>query len=265
MSTVKIKLEKINKVFKTRRKTIVALSDIDLEVCESEFVAIVGPSGCGKSTILRIINDIIKQTSGNVYIDGKKLGKNVTKDLVRKMGFIFQNPNLLPWLTVKGNVELPLRIFKLYKFKESRNQVVKLIEMMGLKEYYNSYPSELSGGMTQRVGVIRAMVHNPEILLMDEPFGGLDETLRELLDIQLLEIWEKYKKTIIFITHNIVEAVLLASKVYVMNTNPGRIVEKISINFPYPRKLDLIISPKFIEYTNEIIRLIGAIDLKEIK
>lgn len=264
MSTAKIKMEKINKVFKTKRQTIVALSDIDIEVNENEFIAIVGPSGCGKSTIIRIINDIIKPTSGNIYIDGKQFGKKVPREVVRKMGFIFQQPNLLPWLTVRGNIELPLKIFGEYDNK-SREQADKLIEMMGLKEYQNAYPSELSGGMTQRVGVLRAMIHSPEILLMDEPFGALDEKLREQMDIKLLEIWERLHQTIVFITHNIVEAVLLASTIYVMNTNPGRIVEKIDIDFPYPRDLDILIDPKFIVYINTIVSLIGELHLKEIK
>jgi len=186
LSAAKIKMEKINKVFKTKRQTIVALSDIDIEVGEKEFIAIVGPSGCGKSTIIRIINDIIKPTSGDIYIDGNKFGKKVPREVVRKMGFIFQQPNLLPWLTVRGNIELPLKVFGEYN-SASKDKTDVLLEMMGLKEYQNAYPSALSGGMTQRVGVLRAMIHNPEILLMDEPFGALDEKLREQMDIKLLE------------------------------------------------------------------------------
>jgi len=264
LSAAKIKMEKINKVFKTKRQTIVALSDIDIEVGEKEFIAIVGPSGCGKSTIIRIINDIIKPTSGDIYIDGNKFGKKVPREVVRKMGFIFQQPNLLPWLTVRGNIELPLKVFGEYN-SASKDKTDVLLEMMGLKEYQNAYPSALSGGMTQRVGVLRAMIHNPEILLMDEPFGALDEKLREQMDIKLLEIWERLQQTIVFITHNIVEAVLLASKIYVMNTNPGRIVEKIEVDFPYPRDPEILIDPKFIAYTNRIVSLIGELHLKEIK
>jgi len=264
LNSTKIKLDKINKIFKTRRQTINALSDINIEVYDSEFISIVGPSGCGKSTIIRIINDIIKPTSGSVYIDGQQFGKKVSRDLIRKMGFIFQQPNLLPWLTVKGNIELPLKIFGIYS-KKSIEKTDQLLDMMGLNEYKNAYPSELSGGMTQRVGVLRAMIHEPEILLMDEPFGSLDEKLREQMDIKLLDIWQKLHQTIVFITHNIVEAILLASRIYVMNTNPGRIVEVINVDFPYPRDMDILIEPKFIEYQNKIVDLIGELHLKEIK
>jgi len=264
LSSTKIKLDKINKVFKTRRQTINALSDIDIEVYDNEFISIVGPSGCGKSTIIRIINDIIKPTSGDVYIDEERFGKKVSREVIRKMGFIFQQPNLLPWLTVKGNIELPLKVFKIYD-KKSTGKTRELLEMMGLKEYENAYPSELSGGMTQRVGVLRAMIHEPEILLMDEPFGSLDEKLREQMDLKLLDIWQKLHQTIVFITHNIVEAILLASRIYVMNTNPGRVVEVIKIDFPYPRDMNLLIDPKFIEYQNKIVNLIGELHLKEIK
>jgi NitT/TauT family transport system ATP-binding protein len=263
-SQSKIKLVNINKTFKTRRKTIVALKDINIDVAEKEFVAIVGPSGCGKSTIIRMIDDIIKPTSGEIYIDGEKYGKSVSKSTIQKIGFIFQSPNLLPWLTVRQNVEFTLRILKINDPSYSKN-VYKLLDMMNLRQFENSLPSELSQSMLQRVGVVRAMVHNPEILLMDEPYGQLDETMRQQLDMELLDIWSKLGQTIIFITHDVSEAVLLADRIYVMSTHPGQIVEEIRIDIPRPRTLDIVTTEKFAEYEDRIVNLIGKVDLSEIK
>jgi len=264
LSEPKIKLVNINKTFKTRRKTIVALKDINIEVADKEFVAIVGPSGCGKSTIIRLIDDIIKPTSGEIYIDGEKYGKVIPQSTIQKMGFIFQSPNLLPWLTVRENVEFTLRILKIDNQSYKEN-VDKLLEMMNLKRFENSMPSELSQSMLQRIGVIRAMVYNPEILLMDEPYGQLDETMREQLNLELLDIWSKLGQSIIFITHNVSEAVLLADRVYVMSTNPGQIIEEIKIDIPRPRTLDIMQSEQFVNYEEKIVKLIGKVDLSKIK
>jgi NitT/TauT family transport system ATP-binding protein len=188
----------------------------------------------------------------------------MSKDVVKKMGFIFQQPNLFPWLTVRDNVALPLKVFGLQGAEWEKN-VDRLIEMVGLKEYEHAYPAEISGGMAQKAGVIRAMVHEPEILLMDEPFGALDEITREQLDLELLSIWEKTGKTIIFITHEVEEAVLLASRVYVMATNPGRIVAEVDIDLPRPRTLEMIEQEKFIQYELELTNMIGKVDLTNIK
>lgn len=261
----KIKLVDVTKVFKTRSKDIVAVQDVNMEVHTGDFVAILGPSGCGKSTIIRMINDIIQPSSGQMYIDGQEVvGKKTSRDLIKRMGFIFQQPNLFPWLTVRQNVSLPLKVFGLQGERWERH-VEQLIEMSGLKGYEHAYPAEISGGMMQKVGVIRAMVHDPEILLMDEPFGALDEITREQMDLELLSIWEKTKKTIIFITHEVEEAVLLASKVYVMSTNPGRIVAEVDIDLPRPRTLELIEDERFITYELELTNMIGKVELKHIK
>lgn len=263
-SQPKIKLVNVSKTFKTRRKTIYALKDINIEVADKEFVAIVGPSGCGKSTIIRIIDDIIKPTSGEIYIDGEKYGRIVSKSTIQKIGFIFQSPNLLPWLTVRQNVEFTLKILKIDDPSYSKN-VDKLLDMMNLRQFENSLPSELSQSMLQRVGVVRAMVHNPEILLMDEPYGQLDETMREQLDMELLDIWSKLGQTIIFITHDVPEAVLLADRIYVMSTNPGQIIEEVRIDLPRPRTLDIVKMQQFEEYRQKIVNLIGHVDLSKIK
>lgn len=266
MINQKIKLEGLSKVFHSRRQTITAVRDVNMEIDTGQFVSVVGPSGCGKSTIIRMIDDIIKPSSGKIYIDGQLLNteKRIPKNVIRKIGFIFQQPNMYPWLTVRENVALPIRIFGL-KGAEWEDYVDELMAMVRLERYANAYPVEISGGMMQRAGVIRAMVHKPEILLMDEPFGALDEMTREQLNLELLEIWKKTGMTIIFITHNVEEAVLLASKAYVMSTNPGRIIAEIEIDLPRPRTLEMITDQKFIAYRTQLTNLIGRVDLSKIK
>ena len=266
MQEPRIQFEHVSKVFETRSQTIVAVKDYSMEIEKGEFISILGPSGCGKSTLIRMLDGIIEPTDGKIYIDGELVNgkKKISKTMLRKMGFIFQQPNLRPWYTVRENVALPLRIFGL-KGQEWENKVDELIAMVGLTEYANAYPYEISGGMLQRAGVIRAMVHDPEILLMDEPFGALDELTREQLNMELLDIWKRTGKTVIFITHNIEEAVLLSSRVYVMGTNPGRLVETITLDLPRPRELSMITQPKFIDYKQRLEGYIGELDLSKIK
>lgn len=263
-NNIKIKLVDVNKVFKTRRKTINALENINLEVKDKEFVVIVGPSGCGKSTIIRLIDDIIKPTSGDIYVDNEKYGSVVPREVVQKMGFIFQQPNLLPWLTVRKNIEFPLSVLKL-DVKEYDDHIDTLFDIVDLTPFVDSRPSELSESMLKRAGVVRAMVHKPEILLMDEPFGQLDETMREQLDIELLDIWKRMGQTIIFITHNVTEAVLLADRIYIMGTDPGRIIKELTVDFPRPRTLDILSDPKFSAYVQDITDTMGELDLSKIK
>lgn len=260
----RIEFQNVSKVFYARRQTITAVKDFSLKVNPGEFVTIVGPSGCGKSTVIRMLDGIITPTSGNILIDGEDFSeKKVDRETLKKIGFIFQEPNLLPWLTVEQNVELPLKIMHM-NTPENKVRVKELIDMVGMSKYASAYPVEVSGGMTQRVGVIRAMIHNPEILLMDEPFGALDSITREQLNLELLQIWKKTHKTIIFITHNVEEAVLLSSRVYVMATGPGRLTDVVDIDLPRPRTLDMITDKKFIAYTKQLTNLIGKIDLSKI-
>ena len=259
-----VRLEHVGKTFKTKRQEIFALEDITFTVYEHDFVSIVGPSGCGKSTIIRLIDDIIKPTSGDIYVEGYKYEKKVPKKVIRKMGFVFQRPNLLPWKTVRENIAFPQTILGL-KGKEWDLIVEELIKRGRLEEYANKRTSELSGGATQRVGVLRSMSTKPDILLMDEPYGALNERLREQLDLETLEIWEKNRQTIIFITHNVREAVLLSNRILVMDTQPGRIISEVDIDLPYPRTLDTMITDKFIDYENQVTNLIGNIDLSTIK
>ena len=261
----KIKLEHLGKTFVTRRQTITALEDVNMEFADGEFVSIVGPSGCGKSTIIRMIDDIIKPTSGTITVDGVPYDNNkpISKELISKIGFIFQSPNLYPWLTVRENLLLPLQVLGL-KDPEYTRHVDELLEMIHLSEYASSYPKEISGGMAQRIGVIRGMVHNPQMLMMDEPFGALDDDTREHLNLELLNIWKRTGMTIIFITHNVEEAVLLSQRVYVMASHPGRVTADIAIEFDQPRSLELLTDHKFAAYCTQIEQLIGQIELDQI-
>lgn len=266
MATPRIEFKNVSKVFETRRQTIIAVKDYSMTMQAGEFISILGPSGCGKSTLIRMLDGIIKPTSGEILIDGVNVGSKgrMPKEILRKMGFIFQQPNLLPWYTVRENVALPLRVFGL-KGAEWEKRVDELLEMVGLTKYASSYPVEISGGMAQRAGVIRAMVHNPEILLMDEPFGALDELTREQLNMELLDIWKKTQKTIIFITHNVEEAILLSSKIYVMGTQPGRLISTVDIELGRPRTLEMINEQRFADYDRQLTNLIGKLDLSKIK
>lgn len=267
MQEPKIKFDHVTKVFQTRSQSILAVKDYSMEIASGEFVSILGPSGCGKSTLIRMLDGIIDTTEGDIFIDGQKVNyakKKMPQSILRKMGFIFQQPNMLPWFTVRENIALPLRVFDL-RGPEWEKRVDELLELVGLTEYAKAYPAEISGGMLQRAGVVRAMVHDPEILLMDEPFGALDELTREQMNMELLDIWTRTKKTIIFITHNIEEAVLLSSRVYVMGTHPGRLVEIVDLDLPRPRTLSMITQPKFIQYREKLEGCIGEIDLSKIK
>ena len=243
------------------------LKNISFKIGQGKKFALVGPSGGGKTTICHLIPHFYEIAEGDIFIDGEKVnfpGKKMPQSTLRRMGFIFQQPNMLPWFTVRENVALPLSVFNL-KGKEWEKRVDDLLEMVGLSDYANAYPNEISGGMLQRAGVIRAMVHDPEILLMDEPFGALDELTREQMNMELLDIWTKTGKTIIFITHNIEEAVLLADKVFVMGTHPGRLTEVVDLELERPRQLSMITQPKFIEYRRYLESSIGELDLSKIK
>lgn len=261
----KIKLENIGKEFVARRQKIKALDEVNMEFYPGEFVSIVGPSGCGKSTIIRMVDDIIKPSEGKITVDGISYDNKVpvTKDVVKKLGFIFQLPNLYPWLTIRENLYLPLKIHNLMD-QEHIEYVEELLEMIGLTDCGNIYPNEISGGMAQRIGVIRGMVHKPEMLMMDEPFGALDDDTREKLNLEILKMWEKTGMTIIFITHSVSEAVLLSQRVYVMQSNPGKVKAEVKIDFEEPRSLELLSKPQFKMYCKEIEKLIGHIEINSV-
>lgn len=261
-----IEVKNLTKIFQTKAGPFLAVENASFYLEEKGFTSLVGPSGCGKSTIIRILNGITPITDGTVSFGDEKFNKDrkVKGEILKKMGFIFQSPNLLPWLSVRQNLELPLKVYKL-KGKEYEDNVDEFLRIIGMEESWDKYPNELSGGMRQRVGVMRAMVHNPDILFMDEPFGALDDQSREQMDLETQGIWERTGKAILFITHNITEAVLLSKRIIVMGTDPGHIVKEIRIDLPRPRTLEMIETSRFKEYENEIRDCIGKIDLSKIK
>lgn len=244
-----LRLAKLEKLYETRDSgTVHALSDIDMVVRRGAFITFVGPSGCGKSTLLKIIAGILKRTSGAVEVAGKDIN-GPSADL----GVVFQAPVLLPWKTVLDNVLVPARIQRL-DMAGSRKRAVELLEMVGLAEFGDKYPGELSGGMQQRVGICRALIHKPAFLLMDEPFGALDAMTRETMNLELMRIWREQNTTILLVTHSIPEAVFLADQVVVMTPRPGRIAEILDVDLPRPRTLDMFNTPAFGRHVSAIRR-----------
>ncbi|MFY9312366.1 MAG: ABC transporter ATP-binding protein [Tepidanaerobacteraceae bacterium] len=236
--TVAINMEKLTKIFYTNQKKVVALDNIDLSVKEGEFLCIVGPSGCGKTTLLRILAGLEKQTWGKLVIRSKNPEKPLTS-------MVFQGDSVFPWMTVKENVAYGLRIKGLPKSERIRI-AGRYIKLMGLEGFADAFPHQLSGGMKQRINVARAFVSDPEILLMDEPFGALDEQNRLLLQQELLKIWEGSGKTSLFITHSIDEALVLADRIMVMTAHPGKVKAIVPVDIPRPRDiLSLRSSPNF--------------------
>ena len=244
--SVKVKIDHVEKIYDGRQGKMIALNGVDLDIYENEFICVVGPSGCGKSTLLNIIAGLLEPTSGAVYVDGKKVEGTGTE-----RGVVFQQYALFPWLTVKKNVMFGLKL-KGMSDDEAEKIAMKYIQMVQLEYFVDAYPKELSGGMKQRVAIARAYAVNPSLLLMDEPFGALDAQTRTQLQTGLLKTWEEEKKTCFFITHDVEEAILLASKVIVMSARPGRIKEVIDIDIPYPRDLESKMLPRFTELKNYI-------------
>lgn len=243
-----VTIQTVNKVFGKAPNQTVALQDINLEIQQGEFVSLIGPSGCGKSTLLRIIGDLISPSNGNVLVNSKSAAQ---ARLDRDYGIVFQAPVLFDWRTVEKNVQLPLEIMgKSPKERTERaNQMLALVELTGFQKHY---PYQLSGGMQQRVSIARALSFNPQLLLMDEPFGALDEITRERLNAELLAIWARTKTTIVFVTHSIPEAVFLSTRVVVMSARPGRITEIIPIDLPQPRDMDTRELPRFYELVTQV-------------
>ncbi len=225
---------------------VIALSDIDFTVRDGEFVSIVGPSGCGKSTLLRILAGLMPPTDGEACLAGKAI--NGPR---RDIGVVFQSPVLFPWRTVLANAELPVDVQGLDR-AAMRARALDLLQLVGLNGFESRYPRELSGGMQQRVSLVRALIHDPALLLMDEPFGALDAMTRETMHIELQRIWMERRKTIVFITHSIAEAVFLADRVLVMTPRPGKIGAELTIDLPRPRPLDIVNTEVFGGYVRQI-------------
>lgn len=224
-----VRIEDLSKTYSTGKSETHALQDISFNVGRKEFVTVIGQSGCGKSTLLKIIAGLEPRTGGNIFIDGVRVeGPQLS------VGMVFQTPALLPWRRVLGNTMLPADILKLNK-AESLKKANELLDLVGLSEFKDRYPLELSGGMQQRVSICRALLYNPSILLMDEPFGSLDAITRDQLNVELLRIWRVEHKTVIFVTHNIPESVFLADKIVLMTPRPSTVQEIFEIDLPRPR------------------------------
>ena len=257
LATDVIGLDRVRVSYPSREGAVLALDDVTLSAADGEFVAVVGPSGCGKSTLLKLIAGLLMPTSGTVTVDGTRVqgpGGNV--------GVVFQSPMLMPWRSVLDNILLQVEIRGLRKadFIDSARQ---LIDLVGLSGFANRQPYELSGGMQQRVGLCRALIHDPGLLLMDEPFGALDAMTRESMNAELQRIWMERRKTVLLITHSISEAVYLADRVLVMGPRPGRIVGEVVVDLPRPRTLDMAETVAFSGLAGSVRRLLnasGAID-----
>jgi NitT/TauT family transport system ATP-binding protein len=242
----KIRIEALDKTYASKGRRVSALAAVNLTIRQNEFVTLVGPSGCGKSTLLKLIGGLIRPSRGVLLYDGAALPQPP-----RDVGIVFQEAVLLPWRTVLDNVLLPAEILGLDKAK-ARARATSLIGLVGLSGFEAHYPRELSGGMQQRVALCRALIHNPSVLLMDEPFAALDAMTREELGFELMRIWDADKKTVIFVTHNITEAILLADRVVAMSPRPGRIAKIVDIALPRPRTIDMEFLSAFKSYSEEI-------------
>jgi len=247
-----IVVNEVDRVFLSGDKSVHALDGISFGIEEGSFVSVVGPSGCGKSTLLKIISGLLPSTRGHVLVRGK-----VVDQPLENVGMVFQAPVLLKWRNVLRNILLPVEFSKL-DTAQYVDTARSLIDLVGLKEFEEMYPFELSGGMQQRVSLCRALVTDPGILLMDEPFGALDAMTRDELDLELIRIWEEKRKTVLFVTHNIQEAVFLSDYVVVMSARPGRLLEKMPIELDRPRTLEIMSSALFGEYTLQIRSMLAA-------
>lgn len=231
---------------------VTALEDISFTIADGEFIAIVGPSGCGKSTLLRIVAGLLEPTAGSVTVHGKT-PEQARRDV--EFGFVFQSPVLFPWLKALGNVLLPDRILgdrSPTHGDTTEDLALRLLRDVGLEGFEEHYPGQMSGGMRQRVALARALIYEPSTLLMDEPFGALDEFTRDRLNIQLLDVWDKAGSTVLFVTHSIQEAIFLADRVVVLSPRPGRVARIADIPFPRPRSLDLRYDPAFAALNGEL-------------
>ena len=222
-----------------------ALLPVDLTIEEGEFVTLLGPSGCGKSTLLKMVAGLLEPTDGRLHLWRKPVAQ--LDESGKKMAFVFQSPTLMPWASVQTNVRLPLDLAGVPR-AEADARVTEALALVGLSKFANALPRALSGGMQMRVSIARGLVTQPDLLLMDEPFGALDEITRHKLDADLLDLWRKKKLTVIFVTHSIHEAVFLSSRVVMMAARPGRVVEEFRIDAPYPRTADFMVSPEFSRY-----------------
>jgi NitT/TauT family transport system ATP-binding protein len=242
-----IQVDQVSKRYHTRAgDAVTALDRISLDIRADEFLTIVGPSGCGKSTLLKLLGGVIAPSEGRILVNGRPL-----EGPSRDVGMVFQSPVLLPWRTVIDNVLFPIEILR-WPVSRYRPEAERLVALVGLEGFERTVPRELSGGMQQRVSICRALIHDPPLLLMDEPFGALDAMTREEMGIELLRVWSERRKTVVFVTHSIPEAILLADRVAVMTPRPGRVVGVLDITLPRPRRMDMEFTPEFREYADQV-------------
>lgn len=243
-TTEKLVVEKATKFYDTKSGPLHAIDNFSMSVADGDFTCVVGPSGCGKTTLLWSMAGLHSLTSGEVRLDGEAVtGPHP------QIGMVFQEANLLPWRTLMRNIQLP---FEIKREKPDQERIDTLLERVGLGGFGNKFPRELSGGMQQRAAIVRALSFNPSVLLMDEPFGALDAFTRDEMNLLVEEIWLETRKTIVFITHNIAEAVFLSDRVFVMSARPGRLAKVFDIPFPRPRSLDLLATKEVFDLVNEI-------------
>ena len=243
-----IEIRDLSLIFATADAPLIALSDIDLTIRRGEFVSFIGPSGCGKTTLLRVIADLEHQTEGEITVNGVSPQE---ARLARAYGYVFQAPALFAWRNVLRNVTLPLEIMGMAR-EECQRRAAKYLDMVGLNGFERKFPWQLSGGMQQRVSIARALSFEPHLLLMDEPFGALDEITRDHLNEHLIRLWEQTRKTVVFVTHSISEAVFLSTKIVVMSPRPGRIMEVIESSLPAKRTLDIRETPDFLDVAHRV-------------
>lgn len=241
VASSKILVEHIDKVYTSNKKSVKAIEDVSIDIQDNDFVCIVGPSGCGKSTLLRMLAGLDFPTEGQIIVNDRKVtGPGPDR------GMVFQTYTLFPWMTVEDNIKFGLKIKKLPK-EEQQEIADRYLEIIDLTKFAKSYPKELSGGMKQRVAIARALANQPEVLLMDEPFGALDPHTKSMMQLLMREIWEKEHPTVVFITHDIDEAVFLANKVYVMSARPGKVIKEVNVYLSHKRNLELKDTPEFIK------------------
>lgn len=247
-SSCVIDINDLSLTFETNDGPVHALSNVSLGIEKGDFVSLIGPSGCGKTTLLRVIADLEHPSSGELSINGMTPEQARLK---RAYGYVFQAPALYPWRTIGKNIALPLEIMGFSK-DEQKERVKRGLDLVNLTGFENKFPWQLSGGMQQRASIARALSFDPDMLLMDEPFGALDEIVRDKLNEQLLRLWEKTQKTVVFVTHSIPEAVFLSTKIVVMSPRPGKIHDIIECNFPRDRTLDIRETPEFLDVANRV-------------
>ncbi len=248
-------VDKVAKTFLDGPRPLAVLKPVSFSLAAGEVVCLLGPSGSGKSTLLRIVGGLTKADSGHLWFDGQPLTEPRAE-----IGFVFQKTNLMPWRTVLENVLLPLEIQQKKVTQDSQEQALALLALMGLHGFEHAYPRQLSGGMNQRVVLARTLIHKPQLLLMDEPFGQLDALTRERLNLELLRLQTLHSRTILMVTHSINEAVFLADRVLVMSDRPGRIVAQVPIDLPRPRELAQLATPQFGALAAQVRRHIAALD-----